>query len=158
MNDQDPSENYDSVDHDSFSSEHSRNFVEEQFDRVLSLGPDPNINFYREYCRLYLSNVQLLAQVSSSSTQVRTAPSGNRQPELRAKSRLKPHTTTMAAQHHSNPEDRESTEEKKKRMRRTAGEIARHYVCSYEKCQKSYGSEGSLNQHIKLKHGNIAHR
>ena len=37
-------------------------------------------------------------------------------------------------------------------MRRTANEIARHYVCKVEDCQKSYGSEGSLNQHIKLKH------
>ena len=45
-----------------------------------------------------------------------------------------------------------SNTEKKKRIRRTANEIARHYTCKVEKCQKSYGSEGSLNQHIKLKH------
>jgi hypothetical protein len=38
-------------------------------------------------------------------------------------------------------------EEKRKRHRRTAPEISRHY-----KCPTSYGSEGSLNQHIKLKH------
>jgi hypothetical protein len=37
-------------------------------------------------------------------------------------------------------------------MRRTAVEIARHYTCNIDKCNKSYGSEGSLNQHIKLKH------
>jgi len=42
--------------------------------------------------------------------------------------------------------------EKKKRNRRTATEIARHYKCPIEDCPKSYGSEGSLNQHIKLKH------
>ena len=48
-----------------------------------------------------------------------------------------------------------TSEDRKKRCRRTAGEIARHYMCKYESCQKSYGSEGSLNQHIKLKHNNI---
>ena len=42
--------------------------------------------------------------------------------------------------------------EKKKRHRRTATEIARHYKCPISDCPKSYGSEGSLNQHIKLKH------
>jgi len=45
-----------------------------------------------------------------------------------------------------------SNEERRKRVRRTANEIARHYVCRVEKCQKSYGSEGSLNQHMKIKH------
>ena len=43
-------------------------------------------------------------------------------------------------------------DDRKKRFRRTAGEIERHYRCPVETCQKSYGSEGSLNQHIKLKH------
>jgi hypothetical protein len=42
--------------------------------------------------------------------------------------------------------------EKKKRHRRQANEIARHYKCPINDCPKSYGSEGSLNQHIKLKH------
>jgi len=42
--------------------------------------------------------------------------------------------------------------ERKKRHRRTAGEIERHYVCQIKGCTKSYGSEGSLSQHMKLKH------
>lgn len=37
-------------------------------------------------------------------------------------------------------------------MRRTAKEINRSYICPYEICQKNYGSEGSLNLHIKIKH------
>ena len=37
-------------------------------------------------------------------------------------------------------------------MRRTAKEINRNFVCPYETCQKVYGSEGSLNLHIKIKH------
>ena len=38
--------------------------------------------------------------------------------------------------------------DKRKRYRRTANEIERRFVCF---CGKSYGSEGSLNQHKKLK-------
>lgn len=37
-------------------------------------------------------------------------------------------------------------------MRRTAKEIDRSFICPYESCQKVYGSEGSLNLHIKIKH------
>ena len=43
-------------------------------------------------------------------------------------------------------------DEKRKRVRRIASEIKRHYKCMVEDCPKAYGSEGSLNQHIKLKH------
>lgn len=35
-----------------------------------------------------------------------------------------------------------------KRYRRTANEIERRFKCE---CGKAYGSEGSLNQHMKLK-------
>lgn len=45
-----------------------------------------------------------------------------------------------------------SDEMKRKRFRKTAAEINRHFKCPIEVCQKAYGSEGSLNQHIKLKH------
>ena len=40
-------------------------------------------------------------------------------------------------------------------MRRNADEIERYYKCSVKSCGKSYGSEGSLNQHYKLKHPEI---
>lgn len=43
-------------------------------------------------------------------------------------------------------------DDKKKRHRRSAREIERHFKCPAETCPKSYGSEGSLAQHIKLKH------
>ena len=41
---------------------------------------------------------------------------------------------------------------RKKHVRRTAKEINRQYICPYKNCQKVYGSEGSLNLHIKIKH------
>lgn len=44
---------------------------------------------------------------------------------------------------------------KKKRHRRPAKEIAREFKCPKETCAKCYGSEGSLNQHIRLKHPEI---
>lgn len=45
-----------------------------------------------------------------------------------------------------------SEESQKKRFRRTAGEINRQFKCPIEICAKSYGSEGSVSQHVKLKH------
>ncbi|CAG9322698.1 unnamed protein product [Blepharisma stoltei] len=39
---------------------------------------------------------------------------------------------------------------KAQRTRRLAKQIDRHYRCYL--CPKSYGSEGSLNQHMKIKH------
>ena len=47
---------------------------------------------------------------------------------------------------------RKEAPERKKRFRRTANEIEKRYHCESEKCSRSYGSEGSLLQHVKLKH------
>ncbi|CAG9327773.1 unnamed protein product [Blepharisma stoltei] len=44
----------------------------------------------------------------------------------------------------------ERPQAKAQRTRRPAKQINRHYRCRL--CPKSYGSEGSLNQHMKLKH------
>ena len=43
----------------------------------------------------------------------------------------------------------------KRRHRKTANEVERHYICPIQGCDKAYGSEGSLNQHVKLKHPEI---
>ena len=40
----------------------------------------------------------------------------------------------------------------KKRQRRGAKDIMRLYKCPVDGCSKSYGMEGTLNQHIKIKH------
>jgi hypothetical protein len=40
----------------------------------------------------------------------------------------------------------------KKRIRRCANEIERKNECPVEGCEKSYGTEGSLAQHVKFKH------
>ena len=41
---------------------------------------------------------------------------------------------------------------RKKHLRRTAGEIDRTFICPYDGCAKFFGSEGSQNLHIKIKH------
>ena len=41
---------------------------------------------------------------------------------------------------------------RKKHNRRCANDIERKFKCPYLKCEKFYGSEGSLNLHIKIKH------
>lgn len=41
---------------------------------------------------------------------------------------------------------------RKKHLRRAAYEIDRSFVCPYEDCGKYFGSEGSQNLHIKIKH------
>lgn len=46
---------------------------------------------------------------------------------------------------------------REKRKRRTAHEIDRLYVCTIDGWSKSYGSEGSLNQHVKNKHREFYH-
>jgi hypothetical protein len=83
--------------------------VEEQFEKVLSQSTDPNISFYKEYCRLYLNNVQLIDQVSLNETQVKSAQENNRQLELLVISSLKTYTNNSSGQNNANPEDREST-------------------------------------------------
>ena len=45
--------------------------------------------------------------------------------------------------------------DKQKRHRRKAVYIDRHFQCPVKECAKNYGSEGSLNQHIKLKHPGV---
>lgn len=56
----------------------------------------------------------------------------------------------------------EKNHKRKKHLRRTAAEIERDFIvsillvkklqCPYSECGKFYGSEGSLNLHIKIKH------
>lgn len=41
---------------------------------------------------------------------------------------------------------------KPKRKRKKKSEVERNYSCNIDNCQKSYGSENSLNQHMKIKH------
>jgi hypothetical protein len=41
---------------------------------------------------------------------------------------------------------------RKRHFRRCNNEIEKSYTCPYHNCEKTYGSEGSLNLHMKTKH------
>ena len=41
---------------------------------------------------------------------------------------------------------------RKRHNRRCANEIEKSYQCPFDDCGKLYGSEGSLNLHLRLKH------
>jgi hypothetical protein len=41
---------------------------------------------------------------------------------------------------------------RKRHNRRCANEIEKSYQCPFDDCGKYYGSEGSLNLHLRLKH------
>ncbi|KRX00342.1 hypothetical protein PPERSA_10841 [Pseudocohnilembus persalinus] len=94
---------------------------------------DSSTYYQHEACRLYIANVVLTNQVKEL---------------LQEKQKLTQNIQMLQSQmQHGN-----QIEEKRKRQRRSAQQIERHYKCPQEPCQKSYGSEGSLAQHIKLKH------
>ncbi|KAM3138383.1 hypothetical protein pb186bvf_009469 [Paramecium bursaria] len=102
---------------------------------------DQNLEYYNEYLRLYIANVVLTNQLKELL---------NEKNELVNKlARLERRNQEL----NSNVE--ETGEERKKRLRRPAQEIERHFKCPVENCQKQYGAEGSLNQHIKLKHPEV---
>ena len=48
--------------------------------------------------------------------------------------------------------------QKKKRKRKKKNEVERNFCCNIDGCKKSYGSENSLNQHMKIKHPEFWHR
>ena len=98
---------------------------------------DTNFNYYHEFCRLHLANVVLMSQMRELV---------NERNELSTK------FTKLEKKGEEIREGDKSEENRTKRFRRTADEIERHYRCPVETCQRSYGSEGSLNQHLKLKH------
>jgi len=50
------------------------------------------------------------------------------------------------------------TQPKPKKRRRRRHEIARNFKCSLTGCTKSYGSEGALKTHVRLKHAEGASR
>lgn len=102
---------------------------------------DPSKDYYNAYWELYMQNEQLMAELNNEST--------NRDDEL-----LK--ILQIESFYHENVEkmqgERYLHNGRKKHNRRTAQEICRDFKCPYETCGKLYGSEGSLNLHIKIKH------
>ena len=86
------------------------------------------------------ANVQLFEQIKEVEQQLE---------------RMTQHWRTLRTREASKKKERAlkiSKGEVVKRRRRTAQGIKRRYLCPVTDCGKSYGSDGSLNQHIRLKH------
>jgi transcription elongation factor Elf1 len=97
-----------------------------------SLPPhDENVDYYEEYSKLYMQAVSLTTQVQSLMSE---------------KAELNTRLSSIVKDTKASRESILSN----KRLRRKAAQIERHFKCSY--CSKSYGAEGSLNQHVRLKH------
>ncbi len=105
---------------------------------TLRSNPTQEEGYYHEYCRLFLANIALTNQVKQL---------------LEEKSHLTCRLSKYEDDEFASQSDR--NQEKGKRLRRNADEIERYYKCTVKTCAKSYGSEGSLNQHYKLKHPEI---
>lgn len=101
---------------------------------------DKNTNYIDEYWNLYQQNQQLLAQIDKIA---------NDRNDLLFK-------TFKIENFYDENLDRFQSERyssgRKKHNRRCANDIERQFKCPYSKCEKYYGSEGSLNLHIKIKH------
>ncbi len=93
------------------------------------------------YWDLYLQNEQLMATVSSESLSRDEILTEILQIETFYQDNLEKLSS-----------ERYLHNGRKRHNRRCADEIAKGFACPYEMCEKVYGSEGSLNLHIKLKH------
>eukprot|EP01017_Pseudomicrothorax_dubius_P026246 TRINITY_DN2909_c0_g1_i1.p1 TRINITY_DN2909_c0_g1~~TRINITY_DN2909_c0_g1_i1.p1 ORF type:complete len:239 (+),score=59.04 TRINITY_DN2909_c0_g1_i1:149-865(+) len=100
--------------------------------------PDYNrhINYYQEFWRLYLQNELLISQMRECTVQNR---------EMQAKIGKFEELIKLIEGNMVNVKV-------KKKNRRTAAQIEKTFNCPYDKCSKTYGSDVSLNLHIKLKH------
>lgn len=95
---------------------------------------DPKIEYKSLYWKTYMMNELLLKDMKSELENV--YHTNNHSDDNIVKS----------------SEDAIGTSARKRHIRRTAKEINKNEVCPYKDCGKKYGSEGSLNLHMKLKH------
>jgi len=101
---------------------------------------DQNSNYYQEYCRLFIANVVLTTQMKEIIAEKNELLAKLSDLERGEKAPKEPTSAT------------DFGTDKKARIRRKAADVERHFKCHVETCQKTYGSEGSLLQHVKLKH------
>ena len=94
-----------------------------------------NYHFYKEYWKLFIAQQIMKKELDKIKKEWEEDYTEKLQQQ------------SLAQRDYSSSLDMISRREK--RRRRTALEIERKFECKYEGCPKSYGSEGSLNQHMK---------
>ena len=103
-----------------------------------NLSPHAELEIYKsQYSRLLRDNQKLLADLNRVMCE---------------KHELEKKYNSLNVLFPSLQTEKPSNEERKKRYRRQASQIVREYECNVPSCCKSYGTEASLIQHIKLKH------
>eukprot|EP01015_Nassula_variabilis_P019166 TRINITY_DN3205_c0_g1_i2.p1 TRINITY_DN3205_c0_g1~~TRINITY_DN3205_c0_g1_i2.p1 ORF type:complete len:216 (+),score=3.77 TRINITY_DN3205_c0_g1_i2:213-860(+) len=100
---------------------------------------DRNVNYYQEFWRTYLHNELLISKMKDYSMETR---------EIQAKI----HRYEEMIHAIESGQNGTSPTRLKKKNRRTAAQIQKNYTCPYQGCNKTYGTDVSLNLHIKLKH------
>ena len=108
-----------------------------EFDRTKS----SNQMFYEEFCRLQTTQVVLAKKLENMLSYKQRLAKALKEVETSLKKHEKDLHLTF-----------EVNDERRKRNRRNAQQIARRFRCPVKGCQKSYGMEGTLTQHIKIKH------
>lgn len=99
------------------------------------------VNYYEQYWELYLENERLMKQLSGGSLD----RDDLLQKIIHIESFYEENIDKMRGERYLH-------NGRKKHVRRCANDIQREFICPYEQCAKLYGSEGSLNLHIKIKH------
>ena len=101
-------------------------------------GDADNTKYYNEYCNIHVANVILLEKIKETVEE--------KEDLLKKLKRLQNSAEqVLSTLSHKNTG-------KRRRIRRKKNEIVRAFKCPIEKCKKEYGTEGSLQQHLKTKH------
>ena len=102
---------------------------------------EPKANYYKKYWELYFENEKLMEEVNLESKE---------------RNEVLKEIIGIETFYDGNIEklssERYLHNGRKRHNRRCADELDKQFKCPYEGCSKLYGSEGSLNLHIKLKH------
>eukprot|EP00918_Siedleckia_nematoides_P064474 GHVU01140169.1.p1 GENE.GHVU01140169.1~~GHVU01140169.1.p1 ORF type:complete len:217 (+),score=23.84 GHVU01140169.1:80-730(+) len=108
---------------------------------------DPNTDYRQKWSLIALSNDVLSHQIIHLQSE-----------NKRLKGYLDRHEKSinerqLKFQYSAEIESERDEKRRRKHNRRCAAEVVRNYSCTYPRCEKKYGSEGSLKLHIKRKHG-----
>lgn len=145
---------------------------------VLNLRPlsklsfDPKVNYASEFINIYRLNKELLKcyeraredckglQAAIKYTELtidqlnktRQVEESKRSPQEDTESYSSSNSYQPRTDNKSSETGRRYRTGRKRHLRRCANEIQKTYTCPFSFCGKHYGSEGSLNLHLRLKH------
>ncbi|KAL4426742.1 hypothetical protein ABPG74_006114 [Tetrahymena malaccensis] len=122
-----------------------------QPNQINQLGKLPdynkNTNYYQEFWKMYYTNEVIISKLNEYKKEIQ---------QIRDKADKLEQMITHLDDDISREQDSKSqtntVQKAKKKNRRCAQDIQKDFQCPYDNCTKTYGSEVSLNLHIKIKH------